>query len=166
MGLPANERALSEFKWASHAARMRLSREDQALFFDCTHTARLLARPGSDFVISTFTNGRAEILDSIRLVNLQLSPVTGLRLTFERADGTHFSIDPNPSKLPGLDVFFWVPAFGELRWTPYDWSDARSERELRVMFAIRTRHGFKNKVEGAHYISKASDFALHNSNAL
>jgi hypothetical protein len=150
-----------EYRWANHAARL-LPEAERERYFSFHHITRLLASPDSAFVVFCVKDGRPEVIDTIRLADVQAALAGGLQLTFERARGQRFTIGQKPSRPEGLDVFFWVSGVSEVRWTPVNWRDSGGPRKLGVTFHINTARGLNDPlVEGAHYISTAKKFAEH-----
>lgn len=167
MSLSSEQRISYENRWTNHLAKQHLHRPERDLWHTFAHTKRTFAYTGKDHVIWRPTDDDCEALDVIRLIGAELSLTHGVQLKFaSRLNGT-ILVTSIPSKLPGLDVFIWVPPMNEVRFVPRDWDQPDSPRDVRVGISFKQRHALSYAyVVGGQYVTAMRDFKRINPNAV
>lgn len=156
-------RVRHEHNWANRAVRDNADATDRGLWFSLRHTSRTHAHIRKTYIVWHLADGKAEILDVLRLADADLSVNYGMSVTFQRRDGTRAVFNSTPSRLTGLDVFIWVPAFATVRWCPEDWEQPGARRLLRLPLSFKqTRSLADGPVQGPHYLSELADFTRLN----
>lgn len=155
------ERVHLEHSWANRAIKDNGSPVDRGLWSNFRYSSRTHTHEKKRYVAWHLVDGKVEILDVLRLECASLSLDYGIGLTLSRRDGTRHAVTSTPSRPQGLDVFFWVPAFNDVRWLPTTFADAGSERLLRVAMNFKQARGCKPAVEGTHYVEEFAEFMKH-----
>lgn len=152
-----------EYRWSNHAAKYSLNASEHALWLAHRHSSRTFFHPRRRYVVWTKNEGcAAQVLDVLQLAQdgHRLSMARGIELQVTRRSGDPLTITSIPSKLPGLDVFLWVPAINDVRWAPLDYDEPSSERLLRVAVNFKqSRSPQQTLVEGVQYFSELATFA-------
>lgn len=157
--LPPEVRIQYEHNWANRAVKDGLPTATKALWHTFRHASRVHAFPHRTYVVWHLVDGLPVVLDTVRIADVSLSLERGVTvlLKLSKELGCQL-VSSTPSKLPGLDVFFWVPAFNEVRWCPNDWNDHGSARILRIALNFKQMRSLANgPVEGAHYLNELED---------
>jgi hypothetical protein len=150
-----------------HQERVWLRRRTQGdeLFekLGCTHAT--YAYEGRRFVAWTVVDGKPRIEALFRADAIKLT-AGGLAVTFDVQRPGHglgrFTATAQPEKVPGLDLFLWMPAFGDIHYVPFKWSDEHSPWRVSVSFVAKTgNRPDVGAVEGGRYFATAKEFASY-----
>lgn len=167
MSLSSEQKINFEHRWTNHLAKQHLSRPDRDLWHSHGHTKRTFAYPDKEHVIWRPTDEACEVLDVIRLIDASLSFLHGPQFKFASRLNGSFIVTSIPSRLPGLDVFVWVPPINEVRFVPRDWDHPESQRSLRVGISFKQRHALSYAyVVGEQYVTGMRDFKRIQPNAV
>ena len=153
------EKSGYEKEWANNEARLKLSSEDRAIWNCCKCTIRPHVYFDKIFIVWSVKQGVPEILDVLTVESVDATFEMGIwvhaasKLTKAKHVITH-----TPRRLPGLDVFVWVPFFNEIRFASNDWNDVTAPRSLRVSLCFKTRDNKQRLVEGQHYVTELHVF--------
>lgn len=147
-----------ESEWASWAADSLLPSES-ALYRALGHTSKVNVHPHTPLVLYETVQSLPVELDTLHLVDFQLSIRNGPEALFRSAKGLEFSLTTTPFKLPCSDLFMWLPAMNDIRWCPERWNDRNTPRIFRTTVAFRQRANPALALEeGCRYLSRQRDF--------
>ncbi len=153
--LTPEDRRRYELLWAAEA----VVKPDLPAWQSYRYTSRLHAYLNKILLVWQYSNGQPEVLEVLRVQDIGLGFTTGLSVKLTRKDGSLVTVNNLPSKLPGLDVFIWLPALGEVRFTPSEWDNPRSPRTIRFGLNFKQK---RNPVDGPeagqHYLSELTGF--------
>lgn len=157
------DRPALEKQWAANEARLKLGREDKALWDAAHYTVRPYVYYNKVLLVWSIINGRPQVKEVLKVVSIDASFQDGiwLRLRAEIAK-KEIQINHTPRRLlPGLDVIGWVPFFNEMRFVGGpDWNDVNARRNLRLhaCFKMRSRGDEHRPVEGHDYLTELHVF--------
>lgn len=155
------ERIRLEFTWANGAVR-EATPDDADAFQGLRHGSRMFVYPDKLLIAWSLDAGLHDgvtIHNVYRVTGIDCDFLEGIRLVLcDQQDQRHL-ISHVPIRLPGLDVFLWMPAFNEVRFTPKDWFKPMRPTQFRVGLNFKqTRSLAGGPEEGCHYFSELVDF--------
>ena len=120
----------------------------------------LYAQPDREFVAWSVRQGQAQIDDVLSIHAAELSLSEGITLVLAGQSGFTTLVRHQPTLVPSLGIFVWVPAFTDLRFTPADYAlGGASKRTLSVPFFVKVASNpHKHLVEGGDYFSTMQEF--------
>lgn len=129
----------------------------------CTHATYTYV--GRRFVAWTVAEGKPRIEAVFRTSQINLTDA-GLSVTFDVHRPGHgigrVVASAHPEKVPGLDLFLWMPAFGDVHYVPFKWSDEFSPWRVSVSFVAKTANRPDvGAVEGGRYFATVKEFASY-----
>lgn len=158
---PGIDKAGYEKVWANHAARLHLSEADKTLWHASRYTMRPFVYFDKILIAWTVLKGVPQIKDILHVTSLDASFQDGiwLRVQSKVHKGPEHMVTHVPRRLPGLEIFAWLPYFNELRYASAQWEDPSLPKNLRlaVCFKMRSKPDFP-LVEGEDYLSELHTF--------
>lgn len=138
--------------------------KDDPLFNRLANVRRDHANLGRMFLAWTVVNGKPQIEALFKVDRFGLSG-EGMNMTIAMATAAGkssnlFRIRHLPVKVPGLDLYLWLPNFGEVRYVPTDHKDPHSHFFCSVPLLVKYQHppGL-SQVEERLYFASKNDFA-------
>lgn len=151
-----------EKDWANEIARLKLSRDDRAVWMRLGHTIRPYVYFDKILLVWTYDRGVAQILDVFTVTTVDASFQGGLWIrALSKTTNNETIITHEPRRLaPGLDVFAWVPFFNEVRYVSADWNNPAAPRNLRVSCCLKMiEDPLQGKLrDNQHYLSELHTF--------
>lgn len=143
-----------EREWANTEALLRLSKPDYKLWEAMRHVSRLHVRNDTALVQFRTVDGGQCVDEIWRASDLRVSFTTGIWLTLRNRHGGEFNVTHMPTKVPGSEIFMWLPYFNELRWNAKNWNDPQGRRELQLALA------FKSMTDIDQHFKEDTDYVL------
>jgi hypothetical protein len=137
------DRPTLEKQWANHEARLKLNKDDKALWDSSRYTVRPYVYYNKVLIAWTVVKGQPQIKEIFKVIGLDVSFQDGvwLRMHAEIA-GCDVMLSHAPRRLlPNLEVLAWMPYFNEVRFASADWDDLNAKKNLRLhaCFKMRSR---------------------------
>lgn len=128
-----------EKAWATALARQNLSPEDRTLWNEARFTIRPYVYHDKIFIVWSYKGGQPVIKDVFTVTNVEVSFQDGfwLKMLSKVHKGREVMVSHSPRRLPGLNVFAWVPYFMETRFASADWEDPTLTRTLRIQACFK-----------------------------
>lgn len=154
------DRAAYEKEWANAEARLKLSSDDKAFWDTCKYTVRPFVYFDKILIVWSALKGQPQIKDILAVTSVDGSFQDGLWVRMRsKVTQQEFVVNHTPRKLPGLDIFAWVPFFNELRYVSASWDDPMAPRNLRLSVCFKMRHKPDDMlVENEVYLSELHVF--------
>ncbi len=154
------DRNALEKEWANREARLTLSDEDKKLWSSSRYTVRPYVYYDKILIAWHLQNGQPQVKDVLVVTGLDVSFSEGIWVRIKsKITSREVLVRHTPRRLPGLNVFCWVPFFNELRFTSGDWEDVQAKRNLRLSLCFRMPdRPDDNLAEGVDYLSELHVF--------
>lgn len=150
-----------ELDWANSAVSQHLLPHLQILWNNLRSTFKTSASWRRQFILWQLTEDGPATLYTMQAVDFVASFQGGLQLTFATPHGP-FHVSHIPAKLPGVDIFVWIPQFAEVRWAPYDYMDLSAGRHAVVPICFKLASNLpKSPTVGDEYVSTAAQLRQH-----
>lgn len=150
-----------ENAWTNSLVRSYLSPEDTLAFNALRFTGKFHIHPHTTLVVWRKVGDVPEILANFRWTDMKVSFKTG-PVAILTGDLLNFTATHVPHRIPGTDVFIWLPGMNELRWCPMTWDDPKSPRILRTGIIYKQQGCIEDGArEGTHYLSTHKSFYAH-----
>lgn len=161
--LPDETRIRFEHTWANHTVERSpdISDADWRLWKDCSISSRTFIHPQRHYAVWRHTASGVKVVDTLQMASTghQMTLEAGLSLNLTRRDGSSFAVGSTPRRLPDADVFLWLPGINDVRFAPWEYSDAAAPRLLRLAMNFKQRFNSRSQiVEEADYLSELADF--------
>ncbi len=153
----AQKNLVQERRWLSRRVA------GDAVFAGLLNTRRGHVYFGEYFVYWSVVGGQPAMKALMRVDNIHLGE-SGLsvRLGVVRPGQEEvetFFFGHQPLKVSGLDLYLWLPAFAEVRYTPMDYSNPESKFHVSVPIVIRSlNRSDEGQDEGCSYFASKSEF--------
>lgn len=158
------DRPALEKQWANQEARLKLGKEDKALWDAARYTVRPYVYYNKVLIVWAVIKGQPQIKEIFKVVGIDSNFQDGiwLRLYAEVAK-REVLVTHSPRKLlPNINVFAWVPFFNELRFVSADWEDHNARRNLRLHACFKMHNSGDERnaalAEGRDYLSELHVF--------
>lgn len=138
---------------------------DQA-FDSLKYTHRDYVCVNRSFVVWTIVDGKPVIKAALHTDSIELT-AKGLAVKFVIVrPGAHglgrFFAMPQPAKVEDLDLFMWIPAFCDLHYIPFNYSDPESPWRISVSIMVKSQgRPDKGQEEGCSYFASKKDFVKY-----
>lgn len=111
------------------------------------------------FVVWDYTEAGPKLVTALVVEGVEISLSTGMRVMLhDLAADEYVVLDHTPAQLVP-NVYFWVPQFMDMRYTPKLYSDPQTAWELNFPICVKTQsHPVKSLTPGHRYISTKADF--------
>ncbi len=101
-------------------------------------THRVYVHEGSEIVVWSSNDGHTPSPKAIyRVVGLEMTATRGITIGLKSPECALQVVTGKPHTLLGTDVFLWVPAFSDVRFTPRPFGDPESIRRLSVPICLK-----------------------------
>lgn len=155
------DRPALEKTWANQEARLKLSKEDKALWDSARYTVRPFVYYDKVLVVWTILKGQPQIKEVLKVVGIDANFQDGiwLRVHAEVAK-REILINHTPRRILDFDVFAWIPFFNEVRFVSPDWENPQARRNMRLhtCFKMRGRGDEPRPIEGQDFLSELHVF--------
>lgn len=155
------DRSGYEKKWANEASRLSLSSDDKSLWSASRYTMRPFVYFDKILIAWDVVKGEPRIKNILNVIGMDASFQDGIwvKLQSKTQPGADILITHTPRRLPGLDVFAWVPYFVEVRFVSADWETPNSNKNLRLSACLKMRERPDSVLrENCDYISELHSF--------
>lgn len=108
------------------------------------------------FIIWDLIDGAPRVVDILKVGEIGISWAEGMTFILKSSRTPNdYTVTAKPRELvPG--IFFWIPGFAAVRYTPFQYEEPGSARRLTLPIMFRTAHS--RPPAAGRYISSMKDF--------